>query len=250
MFTGLAELVFLIAVMIVVAKLTTAAIGDAGAGHQARARAMGGRVASPPKAGEVCRYHGTANGIEWTLSVVTVDDAETPRRTTLIWRTGSVRSERVLAVVGNGILAGAVGRRGLDRSGLPLGLDPTGDHRAAIERTTRPAPLVAFAESAHEVTEGLHRVPEGFRVFTEDDAIARRVLTGDVAAAIARWHAAHGGSLRIWVGGPDLRFMTAEIHWPPPEAFRELLNLGLELARAVTAPASGSESPTTPIACT
>lgn len=234
MFTGLAELVFLIVVVMVVAKLATAITRGADVGHQARARAMGGRVAWRLGTGEVCRYEGTADGIAWALSVVTMDDIDTPRRTTLVWRTGSVRSDRVLVVVGNDIRTGGASRGWLGASGHPLGLDPTADRNAMIVRTTAPPPIVAFAEAAHEVAGIPHGLPAGFRVFAEDDEIARRVLSGAVTEAISRWHAVHGGALRIWVGGPDLRLLIAGINWPPPPAFCDLLDLGLGVAREAT----------------
>ncbi len=217
--------------VIVAVKLANAVTRGADVGHQARARAMGGRVVSFSRTDEVCRYEGTVSGVAWALSVLTIDDVDTPRRTTLVWRTGSVRSDRVLAVVGNDIRTGGAGRGWLGVSGYPLGLDPTADRNATPARTTESPPIVAFAETAHEVVGILHGLPEGFRAFAEDDEVARRVLSGDVADAISRWHAVHGGTLRIWVGGPDLRLSIAGINWPPPAAFCELLDLGLRVAR-------------------
>jgi hypothetical protein len=231
---GLAELVIIVIALVAVAKLAAAGRRNHDAAHRTRARAMGGRVASRPGTGEVCRYEGTADGIAWALSVVTMDDIDTPRRTTLVWRTGSVRSDRVLVVVGNDIRTGGASRGWLGASGYPLGLDPTADGNAMIVRTTAPPPIVAFAEAAHEVAGILRGLPEGFRVFAEDDEIARRVLSGAVTEAISRWHAVHGGALRIWVGGPDLRLMIAGINWPPPAAFCDLLDLGLGVAREAT----------------
>lgn len=237
--TGFIELVFMVTSVVAVATWIARARRQADSGHHARAHAMGGRVASSPGEREVSRYEGTADGIEWTLSVVTIDDAETPRRTTLIWRTRSVRSDRVLTVVGNDI-RGDAGSGRLAIPGYPLGLDPAADRSEQVERTGQPPPIVSFALSAHEVTPVLHGLPDGFRAFADDDAVAREILSRETIAAISRWHAAHGGALRIWTGGPDVRLMVAQIHWPPPDAFADLLTLGLRLARDVAAVTAGT----------
>jgi len=49
------------------------------------------------------RFAGIRDGVEWTLRVVSTEDEETFRNTTLIWASESVRADRVLAVVGNDI---------------------------------------------------------------------------------------------------------------------------------------------------
>lgn len=71
--------------------------------HQASALAMGGRVIEPLRDGEVARFAGIRDGVEWTLRVVSTDDEETFRNTTLIRASESVRADRVLAVMGNDI---------------------------------------------------------------------------------------------------------------------------------------------------
>jgi hypothetical protein len=225
---GLAELVIIVIALVAVAKLAAAGRRNHDAAHRTHARAMGGRVVASE--GDISRYAGAADGVEWTLRVVTADDVETPRKTTLIWRTASVRADRVLAIVGNDIRE-AGGWRSLAGFGYPLAPDPIVDPQATPARTGQSPPAVAFAQSARDVTGILHGLPEGFRGFAADHDVARRILTDEVTAAISRWHAIHGGALRIWAGGPDLRLMISEIHWPAPDAFRDLLDLGLLLAR-------------------
>jgi hypothetical protein len=239
--------------------------------HEASARAMGGTVIEPLQDREVARYTGTVDGIAWTLRVASIDDAETPRNTRLIWATESVRSDRVLVIMGNDINTGESMWGQLVGSGYRLDVDPTADAEREVAGTRamaeeieelrkrepdaqrwfaaaqeiarrhgidgQPPPVVTFGQSAREMGRrpGL---PDGFRVFAHDESVAQHIVDGDVISAISRWHASHQGFLRIWVGGPTLRFMVTEIRWPSPESFRDLLNLGLLLAKGMKMPAA------------
>lgn len=265
---GLTVLVIIgiIIALVVVARSNAAATREENARHLVRAQAMGGRVIEPFRDREVARYAGTVDGIEWTLRVASIDDPETSRKTALIWETESIRSDRVLAIVGNDINAGESKWSQLVGSGYRLDVDPTVDIEREMERTNpaakeieelrkrepdpqrwfaaaqevarrhgidgQPPPVVTFGQSAREMTarQGL---PDGFRVFADDDGVAARIVSSDVTVAVSRWHSSHQGFLRIWAGGPDLRLMVSEINWPPTESFRQLLDLGLLLAQGM-----------------
>jgi hypothetical protein len=262
----------IIIALVVVARSNAAARREENSRHLVCAQAMGGRVIEPFREREVARYAGAVDGIEWTLRVASIDDAETPRNTTLIWETESVRSDRVLAIVGNNINTSESTWGQLVGSGYRLDVDPTVDIEREMERTNpaakeieelrkrepdpqrwfaaaqevarrhgidgQPPPVVTFGQSAREMTARLG-LPDGFRVFADDDDVAGRIVSSEVIAAISRWHASHQGSLRIWAGGPDLRLMVTEINWPPTESFRQLLDLGVLLAQGMNAVVTG-----------
>jgi hypothetical protein len=273
----LAALVIIgIIALIVAARSKAAATRDDTDRHTRCAEAMGGRVIEPFRDREVARYAGTMDGIEWTLRVVSIDDVEAPRNTTLIWETDSVRSDRVLAIVGNDINSGQSMLSQLSGSGYRLDVDPTVDIDREMARTNpaareieelrkrepdpqrwfaaaqdvarrhgidgRPPAVITFGQSAHEVTSDLGGLPVRFRAYADDHTAARRIVSPEVIATIARWHSRHQGFLRIWAGGPHLRFMLTEINWPPAESFRHLLDLGLLLAQGMMA--LSAEAPT------
>jgi hypothetical protein len=231
--------VIIIGVAVVVLRRSNATTTrEEAARHEACARAMGGRVVEPFREGEVACYAGTAGGIEWTLRVASMDDPETSRKTTLIWETESIRCDHVLAIVGNDVNTGESAWSQIAGAGYRLDVDPTADfEREAARRggiTGQPPPVVAFGQSAHEV-KGVAGLPPRFRVFADDDGVAEGIVTRDVISAVSRWHAGHQGLLRIWAGGPDLRFIATEIDWPSPEGFRDVLGLGMLLAQNMSA---------------
>lgn len=267
---GLMELlilfIFLIALIMAV-RSNAVAKREEHACHEARALAMGGQVIAPLRDGEVARYAGTRDGVAWTLRVASTENAETSRNTTLIWATESVRSDRVLALVGNNIDTSESKWSWLDGSHYRLDRDPTVDLNREMERLSpvqeeieelrkresdpqrwfaaaeavrrrhgldgQPPPVVTFGQTAREVTVGLDGLAEGFRVFADDEEVGRRIVSSQVIAAISRWYGNHRGFLRIWAGGPDLRFIVSEINCPAPEGFRHLLDLGLLLAQGM-----------------
>ncbi|MDR7521059.1 MAG: hypothetical protein QN168_01205 [Armatimonadota bacterium] len=240
---GLVEILIVVVIaVIMLARWRGATRGKEHTIHAARALAMGGRVTEPFREGEVARYAGATDGVEWTLRVVSVDDAETPRRTTLIWTTDSVRSEHVLAIVGNDIKTSESAWGWLAGSGYRLDVDPTAGVTpgswpvAAGQRTAvRLPPVIAFARTAREVTTAVGRLPEGYRVFADDARVALEIVSDEVIAVIKRWHANQGGSLRVWAGGPNLRLLASEINLPSPEGFRDLHDLGMRLTRQTQA---------------
>lgn len=261
-------MIIIIVAVLLMKRSNAATAREESARHEARARAMGGRVVDPFRDGEVARYAGTADGIEWTLRVASMDDPETSRKTALIWETESVRCDRVLAIIGNDVNTGESMWGQLAGSGYRLDVDPTVDIEREMARTNpvaqeieelrkrepdpqrwfaaaqdvarrhgmtgQPPPVVAFGQSAHEV-KALAGLPDGFRVFADDDGVAGRIMSREVIAAVSRWYASHQGFLRIWAGGPDVRFMVSEINWPATESFRDLLDLGLLVARGTKA---------------
>jgi hypothetical protein len=262
-----------------VAKLKKADDRREASRHESTARAMGGRVIDPHRDGEVARYAGDAGGLEWTLRVVSTESEDTPRNTTLVWAAASLRSESVLAVIGNDV-AGAAGGGGLTGARARLDVDPTVD----FERTSaeidallkeldelrkrepdpqrwvaasrevslrrgfdgRPSPVVAFGAAARDVTAEAPELPAGFRVFAEDANVAPRIVSPEVSDTLRRWHTEHGGSLRIWVGGPYLRFRVSDVTLPRTEGFALLGTLGRLLADNLRAIRDDREEGTTP----
>jgi len=128
--------------------------------------------------------------------------------------------------------------RGLDDAIAELerlvGSGASGDAFLNQLGTVKGGSMPAFVERAKPFTLP-HPFSPPWHGLALDPNAAARLFTSDVIRRIDACEAiqdAAGGWLRVWVGGPNLRFEAQAVD-PAPDSYRHLVDAGLTLARAV-----------------
>lgn len=175
----------------------------------------------------------TPEGVRWRIDAVAYVDEGPPEGTT--WRTNAIAAEAVQLYAtprrAYRAMSSWAGRLGL------LAPDP----QAAA------APVRKFLRRAREVTGAVSsgrsaELRERYVVLATDEALARRVFTGEVEAAFAawlgEWDRARGpaGVFSVRLGGWDLS-LHADAFLSDAPTLERLVELGRELARSYLAAA-------------
>ena len=237
--------------------------------HAAR---LGAQLLGPFTREEIAQLTGTTTRIAWNIRVLDdYEDSEDERGHRLLWSTDLVRADKIMLVIGNGphdadlstwradrlerdtwqrssAYASAQAEfaelsRRLDEEKIfkEAKRDPVAAGRrlqALMERyptklTFGPPLVETFVGAGRAVALGTH-LADHYHAFTVDDAVAARVLAPPADRLLQEWRKRYSHDddwLRVWVGGPNLR-LEARVAYPSPAAYRDIVELGVALARA------------------